>query len=285
MKDELIEINEGQKIKKSKLLTLYEEHLVKPLFNLFNKSEITKKQVYADTIIQNGLGELLLLQRSTQDDFEPGKWCLPGGKVEEGEEIDAAAKREFEEETGLSTPALEFIKTVEKDNAIIHYYKAVFNDIFLPILDNEEHYHIEFVPLDKIQEYDLLLDLRETIKGIELASPTTLLPEYASIEEQIARTRTLKQRSQIIQKSFNEEKINSEEFVKSINQIKNAAALTLIARAFDDDTITSEEFCNTVLKAQASQPTDTVPYLSLDNLIDCAKELPNFELELLLTQN
>lgn len=36
--------------------------------------------------------------------FRNGKWDLPKGKVEIGEAIECAAKREVEEETGISTP-------------------------------------------------------------------------------------------------------------------------------------------------------------------------------------
>ncbi len=42
-----------------------------------------------------GSGELLLMQRS-----DNGHWCLPGGRVEPGESVQAAALREVREETG-----------------------------------------------------------------------------------------------------------------------------------------------------------------------------------------
>ena len=45
--------------------------------------------------------KILLLQRSKLVD-EPGTWVYPGGKVEKGETVKAAAQREFNEETGFS---------------------------------------------------------------------------------------------------------------------------------------------------------------------------------------
>lgn len=46
-------------------------------------------------------GKLLLGRRGPNSTF-PGKWCIPCGYVEYDEDVDTAAKREFQEETGLT---------------------------------------------------------------------------------------------------------------------------------------------------------------------------------------
>jgi 8-oxo-dGTP pyrophosphatase MutT (NUDIX family) len=46
-------------------------------------------------------GWLLLQERDEHARVEPKKWCLVGGRVEEGEEPAAAACRELAEETGI----------------------------------------------------------------------------------------------------------------------------------------------------------------------------------------
>ncbi len=51
--------------------------------------------------------KILIIRRSTKDDFLPGYYELPGGKVEFGEDPAEAVKREFKEETGLDVKVMK----------------------------------------------------------------------------------------------------------------------------------------------------------------------------------
>ena len=55
----------------------------------------------AKVLIINERGEVLVIRRSQTDDRRPGQWDLPGGWVEAGEDVLAAAKREVQEEVDL----------------------------------------------------------------------------------------------------------------------------------------------------------------------------------------
>jgi 8-oxo-dGTP diphosphatase len=52
-----------------------------------------------DALIQDENGRVLLIKRAVKP-FK-GVWCLPGGKVEEGERVEAALEREIIEELGV----------------------------------------------------------------------------------------------------------------------------------------------------------------------------------------
>jgi 8-oxo-dGTP diphosphatase len=55
----------------------------------------------ASVLLVNQDGALLLQLREATAKMDPGRWGLPGGHVEPGEDPVAAARRELREETGL----------------------------------------------------------------------------------------------------------------------------------------------------------------------------------------
>lgn len=62
-----------------------------------------KKIIAAGGLVTNENGELLLI-------FRRGKWDLPKGKLDDGEDIETCALREVKEETGLKQVTLgEFV--------------------------------------------------------------------------------------------------------------------------------------------------------------------------------
>jgi ADP-ribose pyrophosphatase YjhB (NUDIX family) len=59
-------------------------------------------------IIQNGRGEVLFLRREGTTYGDKG-WCLPGGKIDYGETVEHAARRELREETQVECKSTRFL--------------------------------------------------------------------------------------------------------------------------------------------------------------------------------
>jgi 8-oxo-dGTP pyrophosphatase MutT (NUDIX family) len=67
-----------------------------------------KPVVVVRVIVSDERDRVLILQREMAS-TGGGRWCLPGGKVDYGETVEAAAERELREETGLQASELRFL--------------------------------------------------------------------------------------------------------------------------------------------------------------------------------
>ena len=66
-------------------------------------------------LLRDSQGRYLLIRRSLNSRFWPGKWDLHGGKVDPGESFDVAMIREAEEETGLTIQIEGIVGAVQFD--------------------------------------------------------------------------------------------------------------------------------------------------------------------------
>lgn len=102
-------------------------------------------------------GKVLILKRSTNSRTNPGKWELPGGKVDQGESFDHALLREVYEETKLKI-SLEHVVGVSEQN--LHVIRAVHIIMSGEILEgnlklSSEHEGYAWVFFENLQEYNL----------------------------------------------------------------------------------------------------------------------------------
>jgi 8-oxo-dGTP diphosphatase len=59
-------------------------------------------------ILTDAQGQVLLLRRANSR-YGEGAWCLPGGKIDYGETVEAAAARELTEETSMQLACCRFL--------------------------------------------------------------------------------------------------------------------------------------------------------------------------------
>lgn len=70
-------------------------------------------------------GDVLLIQRSESDSWNPNLWELPGGKVDKGEDLFVALQRELLEETGLLVNIPIPLAVVMSEMASLGKYKGL----------------------------------------------------------------------------------------------------------------------------------------------------------------
>lgn len=117
-----------------------------------------KHIVSAATIILNEQGEILLIKGPRRG------WEIPGGQVEEGESIKAAAIRETKEECGLDVDVIKFCGIFQNVKG------SVCNTLFLAkriggeLTTTPESLEVGYFPIDKALEMITWPTFRERVE-------------------------------------------------------------------------------------------------------------------------
>lgn len=96
----------------------------------------------------------LLLQRGPTDPKHPGLWEFPGGRPEGKETLDAAAKREAEEETSLQVAALRFLGEWTRPDQSAHTEFFFASKWTGTPKVSSEHASLRWLSLDEILNHD-----------------------------------------------------------------------------------------------------------------------------------
>lgn len=99
-------------------------------------------------------GRIYLQQRPLWKDIQPGKWdTAVGGHIDYGETVEAALRRETQEELGLTDLSVEFLlKYVfesERERELVHVFRATYDGDVRP---SDELDGGRFWSLDELQE-------------------------------------------------------------------------------------------------------------------------------------
>jgi len=111
--------------------------------------------------------KLLLLRRGTTAPWMPGRYCLPGGKLDKGETLMDCALRELYEETGIVTNSNKLmpLTITYKDG----YSKVLFvdnGDDSCAVTLNWEHDHHVWVSYPESTTMSLVPTLPTVIKSL-----------------------------------------------------------------------------------------------------------------------
>jgi len=107
-------------------------------------------------------GRCLVLKRSMASKGNPGKWDFPGGKVDPGETLDEAARREVLEETGLEITIGRVLGAAESESPTSRIAYLILEGHFVSgeVRLSEEHEEFAWVAPEDLHEYDLVSQLR-----------------------------------------------------------------------------------------------------------------------------
>ncbi|HUN38488.1 MAG TPA: NUDIX domain-containing protein [Trebonia sp.] len=105
-----------------------------PMRNVF-KSDAAEFEAGGLAVRAKDTGRVLMIQRAhDEDDPAGGKWEFPGGRLEDGESVEDAARREWAEETGLPVPKGNAVATWDTGPYRGHVV-VVRSESDVPILD------------------------------------------------------------------------------------------------------------------------------------------------------
>ena len=143
-----------------------------------NKTDEGQTQ-YADIIVIDHTGKLLMTKRSQWEDDHKGAWVIPGGHVDPGEEVENAGKRELKEETGIDVdrlmndpkathPVWFSAGTFKDKNVHITYFLLTGVDPkdFEILLDEAETRDYKWVPKEEINNYPMIFNMADNVRKI-----------------------------------------------------------------------------------------------------------------------
>ena len=108
-------------------------------------------------IITDEEGKILIIKRASDSKTNPGKWELPGGKVDQGESFDKALLREVYEETNLKITLDNVVGASQQNLPLIRAVHIIMSGKIvegeLNLSSEHEGYAWEYI--ENLKDYEL----------------------------------------------------------------------------------------------------------------------------------
>jgi 8-oxo-dGTP diphosphatase len=111
--------------------------------------------------------QVLLIKRNQPP--AQGSWSIPGGKLEPGESLSEACRREFYEETNLDVEVKHIVAVVERRLEGFHYVIIDFSVQFVDgencaLIAQSDVAEAKWINLDDLGRYELVVGLAEIVR-------------------------------------------------------------------------------------------------------------------------
>ncbi len=124
--------------------------------NLESKAKKDKIQRFLVGGVVFSMGKILIVRRSFKDDFLPGYFEIPGGRIEEDENIIQGLEREIEEETNLKIKGqlkyIGYFDVVSPDGKKARQFNFLVQTISNKVKLSDEHYSHHWFGIDNYKD-------------------------------------------------------------------------------------------------------------------------------------
>lgn len=134
--------------------------------DFFKSKSMNQSTMEVAAMLLNYGPKILILQRSHKSKWRPGQWNLPGGIIDYGEDPQAAAVRECQEEAGISPFAVKHFTTINRPGSVLHVYigEAKTDQVDLQPTDGFlENIKSAWISSQDVDKYDFVANNREVI--------------------------------------------------------------------------------------------------------------------------
>ena len=125
------------------------------------------KRVSARGLIVTDKGLAVIFRRKINEKGTKEYYVIPGGGINEGEDIVEGLKRELIEELNVEADVNDLAFTVETDERIEYFYNCTYksgdftlNGEEIERMSESNYYEPTFISLDKLNEYDVMDEVK-----------------------------------------------------------------------------------------------------------------------------
>ena len=126
------------------------------------------KRISARGIIITEKGLAVIFRRKINNGNKKEYYVIPGGGINEGEEIEDGLKRELKEELNIEVEIKDLAFTVETEERIEYFYNCKYisgdfklNGEELDRMNENNYYEPTFINIKEINKYDIMQEVKD----------------------------------------------------------------------------------------------------------------------------